>query len=59
ICQNFIKKECWRLFCNPLHVDCIGEALQTVQSHLDAKNYYAFNPSFDNRTPVTPNYPKL
>ena len=28
ICQNPIKKECWRLFCNPLHVDCIGDALR-------------------------------
>ncbi|MCI9484744.1 MAG: manganese catalase family protein [Clostridiaceae bacterium] len=42
-----------------VHFQRFGEALQTVQSHLDAKNYYAFNPSFDNRTPVTPNYPKL
>ncbi|MDE6923105.1 MAG: recombinase zinc beta ribbon domain-containing protein [Oscillospiraceae bacterium] len=24
--QNSIKKECWRRFYHPLHVDCIGEA---------------------------------
>nr|WP_297280176.1 hypothetical protein [uncultured Butyricicoccus sp.] len=32
---------------NPLHVDCIGDALRNVQENLDAKNYYAFNPEFD------------
>ena len=42
-----------------VHLQRFGEALETVQSHLDAKNYYAFNPSFDNRMPVTPNYPKM
>lgn len=28
-----------------------GEALRSVQEQLDAKNFYAFNPSFD--APVT------
>lgn len=27
-----------------------GEALRTLQEELDAKNFYAFNPSFDART---------
>ena len=25
----------------------VGEALRSVQEQLDAKNFYAFNPSFD------------
>ncbi|NBI84278.1 AraC family transcriptional regulator [Clostridiaceae bacterium] len=32
MCQNFIKKECWRLFCNPLHVDCIGESQRLLMN---------------------------
>ena len=30
-----------------LHVDCIGDALRITQEHLDSKNFYAINPSFD------------
>ena len=28
-----------------------GDALRVVQDHLDAKNYYAFNPAIDIRPP--------
>ena len=28
--------------------DKIGDALRRTQEHLDSKNFYAFNPSFDN-----------
>lgn len=30
-----------------VHFQRFGEALRTVQDHLNAKNFYAFNPSFD------------
>ena len=30
-----------------VHFQRFGEALRDVQEHLDAKNYYAYNPSFD------------
>ena len=30
-----------------LHVDCIADTLRIAQDHLDSKNFYAFNPSFD------------
>jgi spore coat protein JC len=30
-----------------VHFQRFGEALRVVQDHLDAKNFYAFNPSFD------------
>lgn len=30
-----------------------GDALGIVQDHLDAKNYYAFNPAFDVPSPET------
>jgi len=30
-----------------VHFQRFGEALRTVQDNLDAKNFYAFNPSFD------------
>jgi spore coat protein JC len=30
-----------------VHFQRFGEALRIVQDHLDAKNFYAFNPSFD------------
>ena len=33
----------------PFPVVRFGDALRTVQDHLDSKNYYAFNPSFDLR----------
>lgn len=39
--------ECWRLFQNPLHVDCIGEGLRLAKDRLDEKNVYYMNPSFD------------
>lgn len=31
-----------------VHFQRFGEALRTVQEELDSKNFYAFNPSFDN-----------
>lgn len=34
-----------------VHFQRFGEALRITQDHLDAKNFYAFNPSFDVRTP--------
>lgn len=30
-----------------VHFQRFGEALELVKSKLDAKNFYAFNPSFD------------
>lgn len=30
-----------------VHFQRFGEALRHVQDHLDSKNFYAFNPSFD------------
>ncbi len=30
-----------------VHFQRFGEALRDVQDHLDSKNFYAFNPSFD------------
>lgn len=32
-----------------VHFQRFGEALRTVQDHLDAKNFYAFNPAFDKK----------
>lgn len=32
---------------NLLQSSRFGEALRSVQEELDAKNFYAFNPSFD------------
>lgn len=32
---------------NLLQSSRFGEALQSIQEQLDAKNFYAFNPSFD------------
>lgn len=31
-----------------VHFQRFGEVLRTIQDELDAKNFYAFNPSFDN-----------
>lgn len=31
-----------------IHFQRFGEALRIVQDNLDAKNFYAFNPAFDN-----------
>ena len=30
-----------------VHFQRFGEALRIVQEHLDSKNFYAFNPEFD------------
>jgi len=30
-----------------IHFQRFGEALRTVQEHLDSRNFYAFNPAFD------------
>ena len=32
-----------------VHFQRFGEALRSVQEQLDAKNFYAFNPAFDNK----------
>lgn len=32
-----------------VHFQRFGESLRIVQDHLDAKNFYAFNPSFDSK----------
>lgn len=32
-----------------VHFQRFGEAIRKVQDHLDSKNFYAFNPSFDKR----------
>lgn len=37
-----------------VHFQRFGEALRYAQEQLDSKNFYAFNPSFDVRTPLTP-----
>jgi len=34
-----------------VHFQRFGEALRSIQEELDAKNFYAFNPSFDMRIP--------
>ena len=31
-----------------VHFQRFGEALRTVQDHLDSRNFYALNPAFDN-----------
>ena len=35
-----------------VHFQRFGEALQSIQEELDAKNFYAFTPGFDNPTAV-------
>ena len=30
-----------------LHVDCFGDSIRIAQDHLESKNFYACNPSFD------------
>jgi spore coat protein JC len=32
-----------------VHFQRFGEALRTVQDHLDSKNFYAINPAFDKK----------
>lgn len=32
-----------------VHFQRFGESLRTVQDHLNAKNFYAFNPAFDKK----------
>jgi len=32
-----------------VHFQRLGEALRVVQENLDSRNYYAFNPEFDNK----------
>ena len=34
-----------------IHFQRFGEALRISQDHLDSKNFYAFNPAFDVRSP--------
>lgn len=31
----------------PLHVDCIGEAVELAKEKMDRKNVYLYNPAFD------------
>ena len=42
-----------------VHFQRFGDALRVVQDHLDAKNYYAFNPALDIRPPDTWRRPTL
>lgn len=44
---------------NLLQSSRFGDALRVVQDHLDAKNYYAFNPALDIRPPDTWRRPTL
>lgn len=37
-----------------VHFQRFGEALRYAQEQLDSKNFYAFNPSFDIKTPLRP-----
>lgn len=37
-----------------VHFQRFGEALRLSQERLDSKNFYAFNPSFDIKTPQRP-----
>ena len=37
-----------------VHFQRFGDALSVVQSNLDAKNYYAWNPAFDVRPRFSP-----
>ena len=39
-----------------VHFQRFGDALNIVQDHLDAKNFYAYNPSFDTGTWQRPRY---
>ena len=32
-----------------LQSDCFGDALRIAQDHLNSKNFYGYNPSFDKR----------
>ena len=32
-----------------VHFQRFGESLRIVQDHLDSRNFYAFNPAFDNK----------
>lgn len=36
-----------------IHFQRFGEALQNLQDHLDSRNFYAFNPSFDKPQPAS------
>jgi len=33
-----------------VHFQRFGEALRVAQEHMDSKNFYAYNPQFDNMT---------
>ena len=35
-----------------IHFQRFGEALRDLQDHLDSRNFYAFNPSFDKKPPM-------
>ena len=37
-----------------VHFQRFGEALRITQDQLDSKNFYAFNPAFDIKTPQYP-----
>ena len=36
-----------------VHFQRFGEAMRSVQEHLDGRNFYAYNPAFDRPTPPT------
>ena len=37
-----------------VHYQRFGEALRITQDHLDSKNFFAFNPSFDTKQKCAP-----
>ena len=37
-----------------VHYQRFGEALRVAQDHLDSRNFYAINPSFDKKKPQNP-----
>ena len=38
-----------------VHYQRFGDAIRIAQDHLDSKNFYAINPSFDKKRASTPN----
>jgi hypothetical protein len=44
--KNVMVSSCVKMH-NILHSNCFADAIRITQDHLDSKNFYAFNPSFD------------
>jgi len=32
-----------------LHINCFADAVRIAQDNMNSKNFYAFNPAFDNK----------